>query len=123
MLAALLGAATRPASGPPRPSTRRTTQRGRGEARRRATKLDPPGPIPGYLLIADRGNNRMLLVDSAHHLYWRYPSGDRVAMPFVFDEDTFFGPKHDRVISNQEDQDTIQIVSFPGRRCCGDTGT
>ncbi|HEX6663693.1 MAG TPA: hypothetical protein VF025_08455, partial [Gaiellaceae bacterium] len=26
--------------------------------------LTPPGPIPGYLLIADRGNNRMLLIDS-----------------------------------------------------------
>ena len=79
-------------------------------------KLDPPGPIPGYLLIADRGNNRMLLVDSAHRIYWRYPSGGRHAMPFVFDDDTFFGPRHDRIISNQEDQNTIQIVSFPGKK-------
>ena len=79
-------------------------------------KLDPPGPIPGYLLIADRGNNRMLLVDSAHHVYWRYPGGGARAMPFVFDDDTFFGPAHDRIISNQEDQDTIQIISFPGKR-------
>ncbi len=37
-------------------------------------------------------------------------------MPFVFDDDTFFGPRHDRIISNQEDQDTIQIISFPGKR-------
>ena len=37
-------------------------------------------------------------------------------MPFYFDDDTFFGPRHDRIISNQEDQDTIQIISFPGRR-------
>jgi hypothetical protein len=78
--------------------------------------LDPPAPIPGYLLIADRGNNRMLLVDSAHHIYWRYPGGGRQAMPFVFDDDTFFGPKHDRIVSNQEDQDTIQVISFPGKR-------
>ena len=41
------------------------------------TTLDPPGPIPGYLLIADRGNNRMLLVDSAKHILWRYPGGGR----------------------------------------------
>ena len=78
-------------------------------------QLAPPGPIPGYLLIADRGNNRMLLVDSNRHIYWRYPGGGRHAMPFVFDDDTFFGPKHDRIISNQEDQDTIQIISFPGK--------
>jgi PQQ-like domain len=68
------------------------------------------------LLIADRGNNRMLLVDSSRHIYWRYPGGARKAMPFVFDDDTFFGPGHDRIISNQEDQNTIQIISFPGKR-------
>ncbi len=78
--------------------------------------LRPPAPIPGYLLIADRGNNRMLLVDSAKRIYWRYPRADGVAMPFRFDDDTFFGPQHDRVISNQEEQHTIQIVSFPAGR-------
>lgn len=57
----------------------------------------------------------MLLVDAAHHIYWRYPGGGGQAMPFVFDDDTFFGPKHDRVVSNQEDQDTIQVISFPGK--------
>jgi outer membrane protein assembly factor BamB len=77
--------------------------------------LHPPGPIPGYLLIADRGNNRMLLMDSAKHVYWSYPARS-TGMPFRFDDDTFFGPKLDRIISNQEDQHTIQIVSFPGRR-------
>ena len=81
-----------------------------------AVKLHPPRPIPGYLLIADRGNNRMLLVDSARHIYWGYPGGSAIAMPFRFGDDTFFGPRHDRIISNQEDQHTIQIISFPGKR-------
>ncbi len=85
-------------------------------SRVRPRALRPPGPIPGYLLIADRGNNRMLLVDSARHVYWRYPGGGRQAMPFVFDDDTFFGPDRREVISNQEDQDTIQIISFPGKK-------
>ena len=83
----------------------------------RAAVLSPPGPIPGYLLIADRGNDRMLLVDSSKHVYWRYPgAGASLAMPFRFGDDTFFGPRHDRIVSNQEDQHTIQIISFPGRR-------
>ena len=77
--------------------------------------LRPPGPIPGYLLIADRGNGRLLLVDSAHHILWRYPGGGRRAMPFRFDDDTFFTPDHRAVISNQEDQHTIQVISFPGK--------
>jgi hypothetical protein len=80
-------------------------------------QLHPPGPIPGYLLIADRGNNRMLLVNSAKHIFWQYPKPGVVPqMPFHFDDDTFFGPQVDRIISNQEEQHTIQIVSFPGGR-------
>jgi hypothetical protein len=88
-----------------------------GESRSTAhTVLHPQAPIPGYLLIADRGNNRMLLVDGARRILWRYPSGSSTAMPFQFDDDTFFGPHHDRIVSNQEDQNTIQVISFPGRR-------
>jgi hypothetical protein len=79
--------------------------------------LKPPGPIPGYLLIADRGNNRALLVNSRKRILWRYPKpGLAPSMPFRFDDDTFFGPRVDRIISNQEDQHTIQIISFPGGR-------
>jgi outer membrane protein assembly factor BamB len=79
--------------------------------------LAPPGPIPGYLLIADRGNNRMLLVDSKKRIFWHYPKpGVRPSMPFRFGDDTFFGPEADRIISNQEDQNTIQIISFPAGR-------
>jgi hypothetical protein len=76
-----------------------------------------PHPIPGFLLIADRGNDRMLLVDSQKHVLWRYPKpGVPAAQPFNFDDDTFFTPNWRAVISNQEDQETIQVISFPGGR-------
>ena len=97
-------------------STRDAPTRSVAGHRPAQVKLHPPGPIPGYLLIADRGNNRMLLVDSARRIYWRYPGGHAPAMPFIFGDDTFFGPHHDRIISNQEDQHTIQIISFPGKK-------
>lgn len=97
----------------PAAATTTTTDRSRAAP----VKLAPPGPIPGYLLIADRGNNRMLLVDSAKRIYWAYPKpGVTPAMAWRFDDDTFFGPRLDRIISNQEDQHTIQIISFPGGR-------
>jgi hypothetical protein len=84
---------------------------------KRQRALAPPGPIPGYLLIADRGNNRMLLVGSSKHVFWTYPApGVTTAMPLRFDDDTFFGPGSDRIISNQEDQHTIQVITFPGGR-------
>jgi outer membrane protein assembly factor BamB len=76
-----------------------------------------PKPIPGYLLIADRGNDRLLLVDNRKRILWRYPAAGRTpAMPFVFDDDAFFGPDLRRIVSNQEDQQTIQVLSFPQGR-------
>jgi hypothetical protein len=76
-----------------------------------------PGPIPGLLLIADRGNNRLLLVDSHKRIIWRYPRpGRRPTYPFVFDDDAFFGPGFHDIISNQEFQETIQVISFPAGR-------
>ncbi len=112
-LAAIAALAAAGGKGPQATRTTTATTRPRSAGQ---PALDPPGPIPGYLLIADRGNNRMLLVDGAHRIYWRYPGGGSLAMPFRFGDDTFFGPRFDRIISNQEDQDTIQIISFPGRR-------
>jgi hypothetical protein len=81
---------------------------------RPAVPPKPGGPLGGYLLIADRGNDRMLLVDSAKHILWRYPhQGTTPSMPFAFDDDTFFTPDRSAIISNQEDQETIQVISFP----------
>jgi outer membrane protein assembly factor BamB len=86
-------------------------------ARPKPKPLPLPRPIPGYLLIADRGNNRILLVDNRKRILWRYPApGHRPSYPFHFDDDAFFGPKLRKIISNQEDQQTIQIVSFPAGR-------
>jgi hypothetical protein len=74
-------------------------------------------PIPGFLLIADRGNDRMLLVDSHHRIVWQYPKPGVVpSEPFQFDDDTFFTPGWRSIISNQEDQQTLQVISFPGRK-------
>jgi hypothetical protein len=84
-------------------------------ARQRPDVAPLPGPFHGYLLIADRGNNRMLLVDGAHRVLWMYPRRTP-GMPFRFDHDTFFGPTPNRIISNQEDQHTIQVISFPSGR-------
>jgi len=76
-----------------------------------------PSPIPGYLMIADRGNDRVLLVDSRKHILWRYPkAGTTPAMPFYFDDDVFFGAHYTQIISNQEEQQTIEVISFPRGR-------
>ena len=59
----------------------------------------------------------MLLVDGRKHLLWRYPPpGHPPSMPFNFDDDAFFLPGWRGVISNQEEQQTIEEISFPGGR-------
>src|SRR5690349_15973973 len=47
-----------------------------------------PSPIPGYLMVADAGNHRMLLIDSAKHVLWRYPGPGRTpSFPLGYDDD------------------------------------
>ena len=93
---------------------RRPVRHARPARRARSLVVVPPGPIPGYLLIADRGNNRIILVDSRKRIIWRYPAaGSPPAAPFRYDDDAFFAPGYGRIISNQEDQDTVQVLSFP----------
>jgi hypothetical protein len=94
---------------------------GSGKTTRAARKSQPlpvpPGPIPGYLLIADRGNNRILLVDGKKRILWRYPKPfTRSGFPFRYGDDAFFGPGLHSIITNQEDQDTLQVISFPRGR-------
>jgi hypothetical protein len=72
----------------------------------------PPAPIPGYLLVADRGNDRLLLIDGSKHVLWRYPHG-KPSYPFHFDDDSFFSHDYRQIITNQEDQNTIEVLSFP----------
>jgi len=70
------------------------------------------GPLPGDLLIADRGNNRMLIVTPAHHVIWQFPRpGSKVSL--YFDDDTFFAPSGHQIISNEEEHQDIIRVAYP----------
>jgi hypothetical protein len=73
-----------------------------------------PGPLPGALLIADRGNNRMLLVDVHRRILWRFPTGrDRArGVRLYFDDDTFVEPGGKAIVSNEEENHTILSVNI-----------
>ncbi len=66
--------------------------------------------LPGYLMIADRGNNRILVVDPAGHVVWRYPGPHD--HPLFFDDDTFIEPGGEYVIANEEDNHAIVQISL-----------
>jgi N-acetylneuraminic acid mutarotase len=67
------------------------------------------------LLVADRGNNRLLLLDDTGKIIWTYPSDYAAAPPggFYFPDDAFFAKHGTEIISNQEQNETIVIIAFP----------
>ena len=63
------------------------------------------GPLPGYLLIADRQNNRAIIVSPSKRIVWQ---ADGLRGP----DDTFFTPGYRSVITNEEFNDTLTQVSL-----------
>ena len=75
------------------------------------------GPaFDGKLLIADRGNNRLVLVDAGGGIRWTFPNAQQPPPPsgFYFPDDAFFTDHGKAIISNQEGNNTIVEISYPG---------
>jgi hypothetical protein len=62
------------------------------------------GVLPGYLLIADRNNNRAIIVSPSKRIVWK-------AAGLRGPDDTFFTPGYRSVITNEEFNDTLTEVS------------
>jgi len=71
-------------------------------------------PVPGALLIADRGNDRMLLVDPQHRVLWRFPTTRDLArgIHLNFNDDGFVEPGGKAIVSNEEEAHTIVSVNI-----------
>jgi outer membrane protein assembly factor BamB len=90
----------------------------------RKPKSDPnrvvtsPGPLPGGLLIADRGNDRILLVDPGRRTLWLFPTAaDRAkGRRLVFDDDTFVEPGGKALVTNEEDHGDILSIDIATHR-------
>jgi outer membrane protein assembly factor BamB len=67
------------------------------------------------LLVADRGNNRLLLLDAAMNVVWKYPSPSAPGDPlqFYYPDDAFFTNHGTAIISNQEQNETIVKIAYP----------
>lgn len=70
------------------------------------------------LLIADRGNNRMLVLDDTGTVTWTYPNPPSMPPPpgpkgFYFPDDTFFIHHGTAILSNQEENETLVEIGYP----------
>jgi hypothetical protein len=86
------------------------------EAKAKTAGSGGPGPFSGQLMIADRGNNRLIVVNAQKHILWRFPSHKHPAPPggFYFPDDAFFTHHGNGIISNEEQNERIVQLSYPG---------
>ena len=73
--------------------------------------------LPGYLLIADRDNNRLLVVSPRKRVVWRFPTPGSLGpgQSFVGPDDAFVTPSGRGIVTNEEFSDQIAIIR-PGRK-------
>lgn len=100
-----------------RPSSKPAPEGEAGSAKPEAdaspSQTEPP--FKGRLMIADRGNDRIIVVNSRKRVLWEYPSKAHPAPPggFYFPDDAFFTHSGTQIISNEEENERIVQLSFP----------
>lgn len=72
-------------------------------------------PFQGQLMIADRGNDRIIVVNNRKRVLWQFPSKAHPAPPggFYFPDDAFFTHGGTQIISNEEQNERIVQLSYP----------
>src|SRR5579884_3301157 len=74
--------------------------------------------LPGNVLIADAGNNRIIEVTPDRRIVWEFPRPGDLApgQSFIDPDDAFYTPGGRTIITNEEDHETITIVDYATRK-------
>jgi hypothetical protein len=77
-----------------------------------------PEVLPSALLIVDKFNNRLIVVDPQGRIRWQFPQpGDLTAgQTFLIPDDAFFTPDASYIIATQEDQAVITLIDVAAHR-------
>jgi hypothetical protein len=83
-----------------------------------------PSPHPrarpvfsGRMLIADRGNDRLLVIDATGRITWEFPSSSLPSPGrFYFPDDAFFTGHGRGIIVNQEENHVVERLAYPSGR-------
>ena len=87
------------------------TQPGTAAAYEAASAQPGPG---GYVLVADRGNNRVLVLSPQGQVVFTYPTPEDLSQGrrLVYNDDTFVEPGGQSVIANEEDNHAIVRIGL-----------
>jgi hypothetical protein len=79
--------------------------------------LKSTSALPGYLMIADRDNNRIIILNPSKQIVWRFPApGElRPGQQFAGPDDAFLSSDRRRIVTNEEFSDAIAVISLSRR--------
>lgn len=78
-----------------------------------------PSALPGDVLIADRSNNRLLVVDPQGRIVWSFGNASTLPLP----DDAFFSANGRQIVATEEDVDRIALIDVAKRRVVWRYGT
>jgi len=74
-----------------------------------------PSALPGDVLIADRSNGRLLVVNPKGQVVWQFPRpGDTRTLPLP--DDAFFSPNGREIVATEEDAAAVSVIDVATRR-------
>ncbi|MDQ0191632.1 hypothetical protein JI721_03915 [Alicyclobacillus cycloheptanicus] len=78
----------------------------------------PAGPLPGDMLIADRGNSRLLIVTPDKKVVWQMTMGGSgtQGVHSLGADDAFLTPDNQHIIINEEDNQKIAIIDIATKK-------
>lgn len=84
-----------------------------------------PSVLPGPVLIADRSNNRLVVVNPKGQITWEFPEpGDLLpGQTFQVPDDAFFSPDGKQIVVTQEDDAVLSVIDVSTRRIVYRYGT
>ncbi len=77
-----------------------------------------PSALPGDLLLVDKLNNRLIVVDPHGRIRWQFPQQGDLApgQSFRVPDDAFFSPDGRYIVATQEDQSVVTLIDVVRRR-------
>jgi len=83
-----------------------------------------PNVLPADLLIADKRNNRLIVIDPQGRLVWQFPRpGDlAIGQTFLIPDDAFFSADGKYIVATQEDNFAIRVIEVATHRIIGSYG-